>query len=373
MDKKIIPVFKPSMTEKEIEYVTDVLRSGWITFGPKTREFESRFSDFCRTKYAVGLNSGTAAMHLALAAFNINSGEVIVPAITFISTALVANYCNAKPVFADIREDTLNIDVEDVKRKITEKTKAIIVVHYGGHPVEMDEILETARDRGIRVIEDAAHACGSLYKGKPAGSLGDAGCFSFHAVKNLTTGDGGMLTTNIPEVAERAKLLRWFGIDKSTHQRSGKASYSWRYEVKELGFKSHMNDIIAALGIAQLERLKETNRRRKEITKIYNEAFADINGIETPVVKEYAESSHHNYVAKIENRDRFMEHMQKLGISTSVHYLPLHMHKIYSNVPADVPVADRIWKRLVTLPLYPDMKQEDIDRVISGVKSFFNL
>lgn len=360
------------MGQEEIEAVAGVLESGWIGMGPRTKEFEEEFARFTGVKFAVGLNSATAALHLAVKALGINSGEIIVPAITFISTALAATYNNAKPVFADVYEDTLNIDVDDIKRKITKKTRAIIPVHYGGHPVELDDILDIANEHDLKMIEDCAHACGSLYKGRHVGSLGDVGCFSFHAVKNLATGDGGMLTTNSEEIAKKVERLRWLGIDKSTFLRSGKDNYSWNYGVAEVGYKYHMNDITAAIGLVQLKKLEKMNERRAEIAGIYNKNFRDIDWIQLPVEKDYVKSAHHNYVVKVNDRDKLMAFLAERGISTGVHYMPLYLHPIYEGIKANTPTVEEIWKKIITLPLYPDMTFNDINKVVNSIKAFKN-
>jgi len=238
------------MTQEEIDAVTEVLKSGWIGLGPKTKKFEKEFAEFIGTKHVIGLNSATAGLHLAVKVFGINSGEIIVPAITFVSTAFAASYNNATPVFADVYEDTLNIDVEDIKRKITPKTKAIIAVHFGGHAAKMDEINEIAQEHGLKVIEDASHAVGATYKGRKAGALSDMGIFSFHAIKNIGTGDGGAMVTNDDTLNERLRKLRWCGINKSTFERTGKTgrSYSWYYEVDEVGWDQSKSPITQRRG-----------------------------------------------------------------------------------------------------------------------------
>lgn len=380
----MIQVFRPSMGEEEVQAVREVLESGWIGLGPKTAEFERKFASYVGAKYAVGLNSATAALHLALIGFGIGKGDkVLVPPITFVSTIHVILYNGATPVFVDVYSDTLCIDVEDMKRKITEKTKAVIPVHYGGHPCEIDEILEIADQQGLIVVEDAAHACGSEYKGRKIGSIGDATCFSFHAVKNLATGDGGMITTDNKEVYELLKRLRWVGIDKSTWKRTEAiekamkserkeyGKYGWYYEVNELGYKYHMNDIAAAIGLVQLEKLEKTNQRRREIVESYNQAFEDIEWIETPVERKYIKSAHHNYVIKTPYRDELNLYLRDKDIATGVHYMPIHLHPYYKGkYNANVPVAERIWKQLLTLPLYPDLRDVDVQRVIDVIKSF---
>ena len=369
----MIPVFKPKMNKKEIlPELEKIFDSGWIGLGPKTAEFEKRFADYIGAKYAVGVNSATAALHLANYVLEIKEGdEVIVPSMTFVSTALAPLYSGATPVFADIEKDTLCIDPEDIEKKITPKTKAIIPVHYGGHACKIDEIMEIAKKHNLWVIEDTSHGCGGKYKGVMLGSIGVMGCFSFHAVKNLSTGDGGMITTNDENLYKELKKLRWVGIDKGTWDRSAKKGYSWQYSVDKLGFKYHMNDITAVIGLAQLKVLEEHNSIRRRYAKKYDKAFKDVKWIETPVEKDYAYSAWHNYVVKVPARNELNEYLRAKGISTGVHYMPLHLHPIYKNIKADVPVAEQIWKKIVLLPMFPSLTDEQVDYIINSVKEFF--
>lgn len=368
----MIPVYKPSISEEEIKEVIGVLKSGWWGAGPKTAEFEKAFAGYLGVKNAVALNSCTAALHLAGKLLNLPVGsEVITSPLTFISTAYLAEYNNLKVVFADVEEDTLNINPEDIKTKITNKTKVIIPVHYGGHACKMDEIMEIAKKCNLRVVEDCAHATGASYKGKKLGTIGDIGCFSFQAVKNLATGDGGMLVTNNEGWAKRAKRLRWLGINSETADRANKDQYTWKYEIAEVGYKYQLCDVLAALGVAQLKRLDKMNAKRKEITKTYNKAFKDIDWIRIPVEKEYANSSNHNYVIKVDkDREKLILHLKKNGIAAGVHYIPAYMHPVFKNIKAKCPVADKVWGKLVTLPLFPDMTNEEVEKVIRVVKEF---
>lgn len=362
------------MDQEEIDAVSEVIKSGWIGLGPKTKEFELRFAEYIGTKYAVGLNSCTAALQLALNALEINSGEVITSPITFVSTAYAILYNNALPVFGDVEESSLNISPMDIEKKITKNTKAIIPVHYGGYPADMDEIRDIAIGNDLVIIEDAAHACGASYKKRKIGSLGMMGCFSFHAVKNLATGDGGMITTNEKEIYEKLLGLRWLGIKKGTYERNA-TNYKWHYDVQSLGYKMHMNDITAAIGLVQLKKLDEMNKARKNIVMRYNEAFRDSRHIEIPIEKENIKSAYHNYVIKVEDkiRDKLIMYLAVKGISTGVHYMPLYLHSFFKRmrIKNDCPIADVVWKKLITLPLYPDMKEEDIHKVIDEVKGFF--
>lgn len=367
----LIPVFRPSYDEAELRAVEEVFQSGWIGLGPKTAAFERRFADYIGVPHAVALNSATAALHLALKVLNVAGGEVITTPMTFVSTNHAILYSDGIPVFADIEPDTLNVDVESIGRNLTGRTQAIVVVHYGGHACDMNPILALAQTHDIPVVEDVAHGCGGTYKGHRLGSFGTLGCFSFHAVKNLATGDGGMITLSDPDADRRLRRLRWCGIDKDTWDRSEvDQKYSWYYTVQELGFKYHMNDIAAAIGLAQLEKLERANARRREIAAYYDDRFADLDWLETPVEKSYARSARHNYVVKLDRRDELIAYLREQRISAGVHYFPNHLYTMYRSFRADVPVAERVWRRLVTLPLYPDMTDWDVERVVNAVRNF---
>jgi len=370
----LIPVFRPSITEQEIQAVCDVLRSGWLGLGPVTKEFEDALEEYFGVPEVVTLNSGTAALHLALRVLDIGPGdEVIVPTITFVSTAHVAEYCGAKVVFADIDEDTLCVNPDDVCRKITPKTRAIFAVHYGGHPCEMDRLSDLAGARSIHLIEDAAHACGAIYRGIKIGALSPLTCFSFHAVKNLTCGEGGAVATMNPLFGKKLRELRWMGISKDTFSRSDPDRvYAWQYWVNELGYKYHLHDIGAAMGLVQLKRLDENNRKRRTIMERYNRAFEPHGWIERPPERPEVQSSWHIYHIKVPERDRLIAHLKRRAIAPGVHYYPIHMHPYYASHESQCPVAEEIWKRILTLPLYPDMTDEEIERVIDAVISFGN-
>lgn len=371
----MIPVFRPSVGEEELEAIREVLESGWLGLGPKTALFEERFKEYVGIEYAVGLNSCTAALHLALKVLGIGEGdEVLVPPMTFVSTIHAILYNEATPVFVDVEEETLIMSIDDIERKISPKTRVILPVDYAGHPVDLDPILKIAKDKGIYVIEDAAHACGAKYKGRKVGSISDLTCFSFHAVKNLTTGEGGMITTSNEEIDNRLRKLRWVGINKDTWSRSlpsKKPSYAWQYDVEELGYKYHMSDINAAIGLVQLKKLDEMNRRRHEIFEVYNQNLDDLGEVAALIEKEYVESAHHIYALKVERRDELVSHLKKNDIAPGVHYFPCHLYTFYKNFKADVPVTERIWESLISLPMYPDLTEDEIERVIQGVRSFY--
>lgn len=372
----MIPVFKPCVGEEELLAIKEVLESGWLGLGPKTALFEERFREYVGARYAVALNSCTAALHLGLKVLGVGEGdEVAVPSLTFVSTVHAILYNGAKPIFVDVDEETLNMDVEDLKRKITHRTKVILPVHYAGHPVELDQILEIARSNGMYVVEDAAHACGAEYKGKKIGSISDITCFSFHAVKNLTTGEGGMITTSNEEFDHRLRKLRWVGINRDTWTRTlpiKRPSYAWQYDVEELGYKYHLHDIASAMGLVQLRKLDRMNERRHQIFHIYNEALRGIDGLEVPIEKDYVKSSHHIYCLKVRDRDRLISHLKENDIAPGVHYLPCHLHSYYRGMEVELPVTERVWKRLVSLPMYPDLSDDEIERVIQAVRSFYS-
>lgn len=368
----MIQVFKPSLGEEEFQAVKEVMQSGWIGLGPKTQEFEEKFADYVGSKYAIGLNSGTAALHLAMMGYHLGPGdEVIVPALTFISTIHAIRYVGATPVFADVAEDTLCLDVNDVARNLTPRTRAVMPVHYGGHPCDMDELHALLDPRGILVVEDAAHAAGAQYKGRRIGSISQATCFSFHAVKNLTMGEGGAISTDDARLNALVRKLRWVGINKDTWSRSSDLrTYGWYYEVEELGFKYHLSDIPASIGIVQLQKLERTNARRRELVRQYNAALADVPWITTPVWRDYIQSACHNYVIKTDYRDRLNLYLKEKGIATGVHYMPAHLHPIYQSSTVTLPVTDRVWRNLLTLPLYPDLTDEEMNQIITAIKSF---
>ncbi|HAV43508.1 TPA: DegT/DnrJ/EryC1/StrS aminotransferase family protein [bacterium] len=372
----MIPVFRPSVGEEELQAIREVLESGWLGLGPKTALFEEKFKEYIGVEYAIALNSCTAALHLALKVLGVGPGdEVLVPSLTFVSTIHAVLYNGAFPIFIDIEEETLLMSIEDAQRKITPKTKVILPVDYAGHPVDLNPLLNIAKEKGIYVVEDAAHACGAEYRGRKIGSISDLTCFSFHAVKNLTTGEGGMITTSNREIDSRLKKLRWVGINKDTWSRtlpSKRPTYAWQYDVEELGYKYHMSDIAAAIGLVQLKRLDEMNRRRHEIYEIYNQAFSGLNGIITPIERDYVQSAHHIYVLKVERRDELISHLKENDIAPGVHYFPCHLHTFYKkNFEVELPVTERIWEHLISVPIYPGLSEEEIERVIQGIRSFY--
>ena len=367
----MIPLFRPCMGQAELEAVKDVLFSQWIGLGPKTAEFEQKFSEYIDVPYTVGLNSCTSALDMALKLLGIKNGdEVIIPTMTFVSTAHAVAYNLAYPIFADVNTESRNIDLEDVARKITCRTRAVIPVHYSGRPVDLDKLKEVVGD--IPIIEDAAHACGSLYKGKHIGSHGNIACFSFHAVKNLAMGDGGALTTDNKEYYERAKRMRWLGIDRGTWDRTAvDKSYWWEYLVDEIGLKCHMNDISAAIGLAQLKKLDEMNSQRRRIKNLYNEGLKDIEQITLPLDDDdLYQSSWHIYSISCISRDKLSVYLQEKGISTGVHYKPIHLYKCYGNTPT-LPNAETLFNYILSLPMYPTLATNEVEYIIDCIRGFY--
>jgi len=367
-----VQLFKPYITEEAIKAVEEVLRSGWIGLGPKTAGFEKAFAEYVGAKYAVALNSGTAALHLALLLVGVGPGdEVITTPLTFVSTNHAIRYCGATPIWADVRARTCNIDPASVVKLITPKTKAIMCVHFGGWPCDLAMLQEPARHLGITVIEDAAHACGSTYINRLIGGSGLT-CFSFHAVKNLPTADGGMLTTSSRKYAERAKRLRWLGIDKDTWRRTEEdtGAYAWQYDVTEIGYKYHMNDVIAAIGLAQLKVLEAGNERRRQIAVMYSEGLIhrDIV-IKMPLSDPTRTCAQHLFWIQARNRNGLIKKLKGNGIEPGVHYIPNNSYSIYGGLISETPVAQLCSERLISLPLHLGLSDEDIEKVIDVINT----
>jgi len=376
--KTFLPFHVPSIGEDEIREVADTLKSGWITTGEKTRRFESEFARYTGAGYAVALNSCTAAMHLALVAAGVKEGdEVVTTPYSFAATAAVGIWLKARPVFVDIDRRTFNINCERIQGAITEKTRAIMPVHIAGHPCDMDAIMQLSKKNNLTVIEDAAHALASKYKGKMIGSIGDMTAFSFYATKNITTGEGGMLTTDNEEFASRVRKLSLHGLSKDAWKRYGSTG-SWYYEIEEPGYKDNMSDIMASLGIHQLKRLDEFQAIRQKYADIYNREFSGLDVIGIPHVDGNVTHSRHLYIIQLKlerlsiDRAEFIEALRQMNIGASVHFIPIHMHPYYARTfsykPEDFPNAKYVYERAVSLPLYPAMTEDDVDDVVKSVK-----
>ena len=374
--------FKHSIGEEEIDEVVDTLRSDWITTGPKTFKFEEMFSKTVNSKYAIAVNSCTAALHLAIVALGIGKGdEVITTPYTFAATSEVVINENATPVFVDVEKDTYNIDPVKIEEKITDRTKAIIVVHYAGQACEMDKIMDLAEKYDLYIIEDAAHAIGSKYKDKRIGSIGDFTCFSFYATKNITTAEGGMITTKHGDLADKIRMLSLHGISKDAWKRYSSEG-SWYYEITYSGYKYNMSDLQASIGIHQMKKLDQMQKRREEIAEKYNRAFGQIPQITTPTVKKYTTHAWHLYPVQVNsellsiNRNEFIEALKAENIGTSVHFIPLHLHPYYKEKYGfkgdDFPIAESLYNNEISLPIYPKMEDKDVEDVISAVKKIIN-
>lgn len=367
-----IPLFRPAFGDAEKKALCDTIDSMWVGRGPQSIQFEERFAEYVGVSHAVALNSATAALHLGLMCAEVEGQEVLTSSMTWVSSTESILLAGGRPVFCDVEADTLNIDVDDMARKITPTTRAIVVTHYGGQACDMDPILDLARAHGLTVIEDSAHGCGGLYKDRKLGSLGDIGCFSFQATKNMTTGDGGMLVTNDEAIAERVRKLRWCGITKPTWERfrPGQIKRSWVYEVEEVGYKYEMNDLAAALGLAQMDRLEASNGRRRDLMARYREAFADLPGVTPLAAREYALSSCYNAVICVDDRDQLYAHLDAAGIDSNVHFYPNHLYKIFRPFTTRLPVTEEVWKKILSIPLHPLLSDADQDRVIASVRDY---
>jgi len=370
----LLPYGHQWIDEEDIASVVEVLKSDWITQGSKVNEFERKVAEYCGTNYAVAVSSGTAALHAACSIVGISRGdEAITTPITFAATANAVVYCGGKPVFADIREDTLNIAVEEIKRKLSSRTKAILPVDFAGHPADLDEIMAIAKERKLVVIEDACHALGAEYKGKRIGGLSDMTILSFHPVKHITTGEGGMILTNSKNYYDRLRVFRHHGIVKED---SGKGP--WYYEIHSPGHNFRLTDFQCALGISQLKKLDRFVERRREIASRYNEAFAGMGEIITPGESRDAKPVYHIYVIQLRTellrvtRGEIFEALSAENIGVNVHYMPLHLHPFYQQEfgyrKGDYPKAERYYERAITLPIFPKMSDEDVKDVIEAVR-----
>ena len=378
-----IPFHKPSISKDEIEAIVESLESGWLTTGPKTKQFEKLFAEYVGANHAVAVNSCTAALHLALEAVGITEGdEVLTTPMTFAATAEVIRYFNARPVFVDINSRTMNLDVYRLRDVIEErkskhgKLKAIIPVHYAGQPCQMDTILELAEEYDLKVIEDAAHSLPARFEDKNIGCIGDITCFSFYATKTITTGEGGMITTENDDYAERMRVMSLHGISKDAWKRY-MAEGNWYYEIVAPGFKYNMTDMAASLGVVQLGKADYFQREREKIALKYSQAFSQLLQVTPPHVNANIQHSWHLYVIKLNldtitiDRNQFIEELKSRGIGTSVHFIPLHIHPYYREKynyqPEDFPVAYDCFQRIISLPIYPGMTDQDVERVIEAV------
>lgn len=376
---KFLPFAAPSIGEDEIAELIGVLSSDWISTGPLTKKFEQEFGEYIGAKHAAAVNSCTAGLHLSLLAAGIGPGdEVVTSTFTFCSTANVIVHAGARPVLVDIDRDTRNLDPRRVKEAITDKTRAIIPVHYGGHPCDMESLLQIAKENDLLVVEDAAHGIGAEYQGRKVGNLGDIASFSFYATKNITTGEGGMVTTSDDCLAEKVRVMSLHGISHDAWHRYEMLG-SWYYEVLCPGFKYNMTDVQAALGIHQLRKITDFLARRDYLAQLFHEKLSKIPVVEIPTVRPGVKHAWHLYTILLKDglldcdRAEFIKELTAEGIGTSVHFIPVHLHPYYQQEwgfkKGDFPVAEDVYERLISLPLYPKMTDTDAEDVIDAVRT----
>ncbi len=372
-----VPFHRSAMGDEEVEAVSDVIRSGWLTMGAKTFQFEREFARYVGASHAIAVSSGTAALHLSLDAIGIGPGdEVLVPTNTFTATAEVVAHMGARPVLVDIDERTLNISACDAEKKITARTRAIIPVHFSGLPCDLDEIHALAEVHDLRVIEDAAHALPSSYRRRRIGQISELTTFSFYATKPLNTGEGGMIATESDSYAHRIRMMRLHGISQDAWNRNT-GNGSWQYEVQELGYKYNLTDIQAALGVVQLGQCDAMYHARHKIAEKYAQAFQSIATLETPITQADREGSWHLYVLRLNserlriNRRQFIRELAERGVQASVHFIPLHLQpayqRLYGYKEGDLPAAERQYHRCISLPIFPTMSETEVQYVISCV------
>ncbi|KTD18976.1 UDP-4-amino-4,6-dideoxy-N-acetyl-beta-L-altrosamine transaminase [Legionella jordanis] len=372
----LLPYARQSIDEDDRKAVEDVLKGDWLTTGPMVKQFEEAVSHYAGAKEAVAVNTGTAALHAAAWAANIGSGdEVIVPAISFVASANCVLYLGGKPVFADLSPDTLNIDPKEIERKITSKTKAIIAVDFAGHPCDHDAIRDIAKKNNLTVIEDAAHSLGASYKSQKVGSIQEMTILSFHPVKHVTTGEGGMVLTNDAAKAKRMRSFRHHGIDLDFHQRA--QTQSWRYDIIGLGYNYRIPDINCALGLSQLSKLDAWLERRRFIADCYQEGLSDLSAIELPTERENCSSAWHLYVMRLNfnqlkaNRDEIFAALRAENIGVNVHYIPIPWMSYYQQLgyqKGNWPVAETEYERMISLPMFPAMNDKDIEDAIAAIR-----
>jgi len=376
----MIQVAKPLHITAELGAISRVLMSGWTGPGPEVDAFEKEFSEFLGGGFSVAVNSGTTALHMALLALGIGPGDkVLVPALTFISSVNAVLYCGATPIFVDVDPITLNARPVDYEHALAkqDKVKAMIVVHYGGFPAHLSILWDFAVDHNLLMVEDAAHACGAKYFGERIGStqFSEAMTFSFDPIKNLTTGDGGMVVVHQKRIEEKLRRLRNLGIEKKTWDRMNGDEPGWKYSIEELGYRAHMNDIMAAMGRIQLKSLNERNQRRTEIANFYfGELRSERRWLRLPPRSTQGfQSSYFNFVVKTEHRDELYQFLRERKIGSGVHYIPANLQPFYKQfITQPLPLTEHVWKRLLTLPLHVQLTDKDVEQVIEAVKEFGN-
>lgn len=364
----MIRVFQPAISESAVLQAEACLRGGWVGEGKAVAAFEKEFARRFGLSHTLALNSGTAALHLALLGADVGPGdEVITTAQTFVATAMAVLYVGAQPVFADLVRGGPNIDPTDVERRVSARTKAVVVVHYGGYPCDMDEILAIAARHGLVVVEDAAHALGATYHGRPVGSLGDFGAFSFQAIKQLTTGDGGMLVCADEDRHREARRRRWFGIDRERRTTSELGEPEW--DIREVGYKYHMNDIAASLGLAQLEAFGAAQPRRRELNRRYRHQLAGVSGLELLEERPDRESACWLFTIRVERRVDFVHALRDRGVEAAAWHRRIDAHSVFGGLRPDLPNLTSFDETQVAIPLRESLSDEEVERVIEAVRS----
>lgn len=369
-----IRLFKPSLGDEELEAVKDAFDRSWIGLGPKVNEFEEAWEKFLGCEEAIALNSATAALHLALAVFRFPEGKkVLVPSLTFSSTASAILYNRLEPVFVDSDPVTLGIDLDDLDRKYDKDCVAVMPVHYTGHPVAMERLVPWAREKNLKIIEDCAHTSGSMYEGKRLGLWGDISCFSFEEKKLMTTGDGGMICSNDPEMLKDIRAMRWVGIDKDNwrtaqaYTESNMNAMHWFYELNILGYKYNMNDFAASIGLVQLQKLKEMNSRRLMSIKMYMNEINELEGIKPLLPFEPDKYVYQMFGIRVANKDEMIIHLKSKGIATGCHYTPLSIQPLFKKWGSNCPYIEKEIDRCITLPLHVDLTEIEIDYIAENL------
>jgi perosamine synthetase len=370
-----VRLFKPSFGNEELKAVEGTFLRSWVGLGPKVNEFELEWSKYLGCKESIALNSATAALHIALSVFNFQEGKkVLVPALTFSSTASAILYNRLKPVFVDSDPVTLCMDLDDLERKYTKECVAVMPVHYAGQPVKMEKLVPWARARGLKIIEDCAHTPGSIYKGTPLGLWGDISCFSFEEKKLMTTGDGGMICSNDPDLLKDVRAMRWVGIDKDNYKTAktytgmNKNAMHWFYELKVLGYKYNMNDLAAAIGLVQLKKLPKMNNIRSEIITKYLNGINQIKGVRPLLPFDPSKYSYQMFGVRVKKRDKIMIELKSKGIATGCHYTPLTKQPLFKSFGSKCPYIENEYTTFITLPLHPDLTKLEVEYVISNLE-----
>ena len=370
----MIPTFRPSLGADELRAVARVFDSRWLGQGEVTRQFEQRLAEFLGSKHVVAVDHGTSALYLALDALELQSGdEVILPSLTFVATAQAIRMAGAIPVFCEVEPETLNLDVADAIGRVTRRTRAILPVHFAGLPCDMDALLNAARTQGLHIVEDAAHAFGASYRGRKVGTLGDLTCFSFDAIKHITCGEGGAVATNDDTFARNLRRRRKLGMEVAVTEATQNQAH-WPYQVVTHGFRYHLPDLHAAIGLAQLDKLQAFQSRRREIVARYDAAFAGLDGLE-PVKHDLENACPWAYVVKVLDgrRDSFREFLSQHGIATLIQFVPNHLQPAFAPFRAGLPVTERLFQQIVTLPLFVEMTDADVEKIIKVVQAFMGV